>query len=999
MFFQDVIMTLERFWGSRGCVIVQPHDLMMGAGTFHPATVLRSLGPGAWRCAYAQPSRRPADARYGDNPNRMGHFYQYQVILKPSPIDVLDQYLASLKAIGIDLSRHDVRLVEDDWKSPTLGAWGIGWEVWLDGMEVTQFTYFQQVGGLDTVPVPAEITYGVERLAAQLQGKRSVYEVEWAAGVTYGDVFRRNEVEQSKLNFEHNDPEVLFAEFARHEGESRRLSGLGLALPAYDRCIMASHAFNLLDARGAISVAERQNYIDRIRQLAVACAQVWHDEVARHEPPAPAPEPPAIVPLADPRPTGSRELIVEIVCEELPPGSVRPMLDRLREGLLALIAGVAHGEVHTYATPRRLAVVVEGVDGSTPVVRKRITGPPADRAMADGAPTKAGVGFARGKGVDPEALFVVEGPKGPVVAVEIEQGGERTADLVAAGLDEVVRRVGSPKTVAKTMQWGCGGVVWPRPIHRVNALYDGVRIPAIAAGLPTGSETVGHRLRPEPFAFVDRQGWLDGLRRAWVEPDLAARQAAIEALLQQATAELGCDPIGAGPSGDDALIEEVLHLVEAPALVIGRFDPALLELPPRLLVQTMKQNQRYFPVWRGGKLSSEFVAISNNPGGDVQAVAAGNASVIAARFDDARFFLAEDRKRSLLEHGEKLSGVRWIKGLGTQAQQQARIRALAGSLCALTGADPDHVDRAGARCKCDLVTQMVFEFPELQGHVGRLYAAAEGEPEAVAVAIEEAWQPAGADDEVAKSPAGIALALADRMDAMVGCFGIGIVPKGGGDPQGLRRAATGLLRTVIDNRLRVDLRALFSDAVARFHDAVLADPDGFVAWTKARGTDPAPRDAETLVADLVAFCITRFKGSPLRRQRPRRRARRGLRGRAPRSPRAAGEGVGPRVARRRERLQGDHDGVQARAEHHPRPQLPPPAPRRADPRRRARAARRDRHGRGIHRPSRRRPRLPRRARADAEAAASHRRSVRRRHGGRARRERARRAHRPAHPGR
>ena len=275
MHFQDVILTLERYWGKQGCVLLQPHDMQMGAGTFHPATVLRSLGPKPWRCAYVQPSRRPGDARYGENPNRLGHYYQYQVILKPSPADVQDLYLGSLEALGIDLRRNDVRFVEDDWESPTLGAWGLGWEIWLNGQEVSQFTYFQQVGGIDCNPIPAELTYGLERLTMSLQGVDNVYDLSWVEGVSYGDVFKRNEIEQSKYNFEHSSPEVLFDLFAKHFEECKRLAGLGLALPAFDHCIATSHTFNMLDARGAISVAERQQYIKRIRELACKCAETW----------------------------------------------------------------------------------------------------------------------------------------------------------------------------------------------------------------------------------------------------------------------------------------------------------------------------------------------------------------------------------------------------------------------------------------------------------------------------------------------------------------------------------------------------------------------------------------------------------------------------------------------------------------------------------------------------------------------------------------------------
>ena len=285
--FQGMILTLQNFWAEQGCVILQPYDMQMGAGTFHTATTLRALGPKPWNAAYVQPSRRPKDGRYGENPNRLQHYYQFQVILKPSPPDIQELYLKSLAAIGLDSALHDIRFVEDDWESPTLGAWGLGWECWCDGMEVSQFTYFQQVAGFECSPVPGEITYGLERLAMYVQGVENVYDLNFNGGggnskVTYGDVFLQNEQEQSKYNFEAADTEILFRHFADAEKECRAILEAGregdrhtMAMPAYEQVIKASHNFNLLDARGVISVTERQSYILRIRELAKACGEAW----------------------------------------------------------------------------------------------------------------------------------------------------------------------------------------------------------------------------------------------------------------------------------------------------------------------------------------------------------------------------------------------------------------------------------------------------------------------------------------------------------------------------------------------------------------------------------------------------------------------------------------------------------------------------------------------------------------------------------------------------
>jgi len=277
--FQDLILKLQQYWAELGCVVMQPYDKEMGAGTFHPATFLRAVGPEPWSAAYVQPSRRPTDGRYGENPFRLQHYYQYQVVIKPSPADLQDLYLESLRAIGIDLTVHDIRFVEDNWESPSLGAWGLGWEVWLNGMEITQFTYFQQIGGLECRPVTGEITYGLERLAMYLQDVSSIYDIVWADGplgrITYGDIYHQNEVEQSRYNFEDADIDYLFNTFDHAEHEGERLIELNLALPAYEQMLVASHVFNLLDARQAISVSERQRFILRIRTLAQAVAEAY----------------------------------------------------------------------------------------------------------------------------------------------------------------------------------------------------------------------------------------------------------------------------------------------------------------------------------------------------------------------------------------------------------------------------------------------------------------------------------------------------------------------------------------------------------------------------------------------------------------------------------------------------------------------------------------------------------------------------------------------------
>ena len=348
--FQTLILSLQTFWAERGCVILQPYDVEVGAGTFHPATTLRALGPDPWRCAYVQPSRRPTDGRYGENPNRLQHYYQFQVLLKPSPADSQDLYLQSLYHLGIDPAVHDIRFVEDDWESPTLGAWGLGWEVWCDGMEVTQFTYFQQVGGIECAPVAVELTYGLERLAMYIQGVENVYDLDWdGCGTTYGDVFKRNEVEGSAYNFEYANTEHLFRHFADAEAECKALLALPkpLVLPAYDQCIKASHRFNLLDARGVIGVTERAAYIGRVRALAKGCCEAWLASTGH---------------ASEPERGLMPELLLELLSEEIP----ARMQARAAEDLKRLVCERLDKAQLTYTAPSLRHAAPPGAGGGWP---------------------------------------------------------------------------------------------------------------------------------------------------------------------------------------------------------------------------------------------------------------------------------------------------------------------------------------------------------------------------------------------------------------------------------------------------------------------------------------------------------------------------------------------------------------------------------------------------------------------------------------------------------
>ena len=447
MYFQDLVLTLQKYWNERGCLLTQPYDVEKGAGTFNPNTFLRSLGPEPFAAAYAEPCRRPTDGRYGDNPIRMQHYYQFQVILKPSPADILDQYFGSLAAIGISHEDHDLRLVHDDWESPTLGAWGLGWEVWLDGMEVTQFTYFQQVGGIELPVVSGEITYGLERLCMFLQGKDNVYDLAYNGRFSYGDLFKQNEILCSRHNFEQADPALHFDLFSKYERECLRLCELANTVSAADYCLMASHTFNLLDARGAISVSERQNYILRVRKLARAVAEQWlaHREALgfplcqrapRVPAPAATPAAPAPAPAAAPQPEFA-PLLIELGVEEMPArvfaslGEQLPALFQKHLGALQLDPD----DVAFFLTPRRLAISVRKLRTRQPDRRQELKGPPLRVARdAAGNWTKAAEGFAKKAGISLEQLSVKSLNGAEYLAATVEQKGRPAAELLAEAI-------------------------------------------------------------------------------------------------------------------------------------------------------------------------------------------------------------------------------------------------------------------------------------------------------------------------------------------------------------------------------------------------------------------------------------------------------------------------------------------------------------------------------------------------------------------------------------
>ncbi len=849
MTFQEIILALEKFWADYGCTIQQPTDVEVGAGTFNPATFLRCLGPEPWQVAYVEPSRRPTDGRYGENPFRLGAYYQYQVILKPAPTDVLPIYLESLRHLGIDPRRNDFRFVEDDWEAPTLGGSGLGWEVWWNGAEVTQFTYFQQMGSIELDPICAELTYGLERIALYLQDVSSFFDIKWNEQLVYGDVYHQSEVEYSRYHFERAGVETLFSLFDAYEKEALACLEHSLVLPATDYVLKCSHTFNVLDARGVISVTERVGYIERVRRLAQRTARAYvaqreemghpllnrwklegqtgvdeekvlnaQSEIERqHEEQSP--------------PEVSKDFLLEIGTEEIPAGYIPPVLDQFQEIVGESLAGarLSFEAIRTLATPRRLALWVKGLATLQPDQVSEVVGPPRRVAYdADGNPTKAAIGFARTQGVNVEDLRIVETQRGEYVAADKLEKGESTHDLLRTLIPEWIQSLSFPKT----MRWD--NLRFARPIRWLVALLGDSVVDFQLDTLRSGGQTYGHRsLNPEPIELssASLEAYIERLREVNVLVDPEERRKEIETQVMDILEAEGCLS-----TIDSELLETVNFLVENPQAIVGSFSESHLSLPKEVLITPMKTHQRYFPMWQvsdsrneaDGKLAAKFITISNGTDGNVDGVRHGNERVLHARFNDAAFFYREDQRTSLADKVDRLHNVVFQVKLGSLYDKLTRLEELAAFIAERIGVGEsvtDHAIRAASLCKADLTTQMVIEFPSLQGIIGKYYAENSGEPEAVAVAIEEHYQPIAADAAIPRTEVGTIIALADKIDTIVGYFGIDERPTGSQDPYSLRRHAIGTIRILHERNQPLALTPIIEKAIELYRVDFVEDTE------------------------------------------------------------------------------------------------------------------------------------------------------------------------------
>jgi len=843
MDFQEVIMRLERFWADHGCLIWQPYNIQVGAGTMNPATVLRVLGPEPWNVGYVEPSIRPTDGRYGENPNRWQQFYQYQVILKPDPGNPQEIYLDSLRALGIDTRAHDVRFVEDNWASPALGAWGLGWEVWLDGQEISQYTYFQQAGGFELDPVSVEITYGLERIVMVLQGAQAFTDMRWGADVTYGDILLRGEVEHCTYNFEQADVERLAQMFSLYEAEAKNALERKLVLPAHDYVLKCSHTFNVLDSRGAVGVTERARYFARMRDLARDIAKAYLEQ--REELKFPllkdatgdllAECEPAGGGLTSPAESLSRQdaqtskvastpaspFLLEIGTEELPVEDLAlaiQQLEKMAEEMLAE-ARLEYGALHVTGTPRRLVLQVSDLAGSQKSEEQVVKGPPARVAFdASGAPTKAAEGFARRQGVAVAALQVrdFEG-KEYVVAVKLEEG--RSAQQV---LEEALPCLVASLHFPMSMRWNDSGVAFSRPIRWLVSMLGKEIVHVEYAGVKSSCVSRGIRTEGAPdIVLKDAGDYPDAMRSAGIIVEMDERRSMVRQQALRLAKEIG----GEIPD-DPALLEEVTNLVESPEAIRGSFGEEYLRLPKQVLMAVMKKHQRYFPVVKNGELLPYFIAVANGQGHDIPAVRHGNEEVLRARYADAAFFFEADTRMKLEEFLPRLATLTFQEDLGSVLDKARRLEKLVPGIGKVLGMSDDEIrvaERAAHLCKADLATQMVVEHTSLQGQMGRDYALLSGEEEAVAQAIYEHYLPRHAGDDLPESLVGIAVGLADRLDSLAGLFTVGLSPSGSADPFGLRRAALGAVQIMIGREISLSFHDALQEALALL--PVPADPE------------------------------------------------------------------------------------------------------------------------------------------------------------------------------
>ncbi|KAF6152973.1 hypothetical protein GIB67_021578, partial [Kingdonia uniflora] len=914
---------------------------------------------------YVEPSVRPDDSRYGENPNRLQRHTQFQVILKPDPGNSQDLFIRSLSALGIDVNEHDIRFVEDNWESPgevvteeddirpgvvdyfdwlfiwewvspiralagsiaanggfvaagnedfdadfgkvldrglvgsfprvqgelkidvsigkiagstypesrvtvlamkkkdftfereegairdphvvslnqnqVLGAWGLGWEIWMDGMEITQFTYFQQAGSLQLLPVSVEITYGLERILMLLQGVDHFKNIRYADGITYGELFLENEKEMSAYYLEHASVDHLQKHFEFFEEEARSLLTLGLAIPAYDQLLKTSHAFNILDSRGFVGVTERARYFGRMRSLARQCAQLWVEtrESLRH--------PLGILSdsnsinndlshkevletaMRKQAPKEPRAFLLEIGTEEIPPQDVDDASKQLKVFVTQLLEKqrLGHGEVFAFGTPRRLVILVEGLCSKQSENEVEVRGPPSAKAFDhQGNATKAAEGFCRKYGIPTNCLFKKVDGKTEYVYLQVKESARLALEVMVEEMPATIAKISFPKS----MRWS-SQIMFSRPIRWVLALHGDAIVPFMFAGVMSGNLSYGLRNTPSATLEVDNsEAYVSIMKKAGISVEFEERKNKIVEHANSLAAGVGGHLIV-----QNTLLGEVVNLVEAPIPILGRFKDSFLELPKDLLImasqddkmkrlvpssfvavnrigithEVMQKHQKYFPITDdNGTLLPYFIAVANGPINEL-VVRKGNEAVLRARYEDAKFFYEMDTRTRFSEFRGKLKGILFHEKLGTILDKMTRVENTVTKLSMALGIDENKlpiIHDAARLAMSDLATAVVTEFTSLSGIMARHYALRDGYSQQIAQALYEIMLPRFSGDVLPKTDAGIVLAIADRLDSLVGLFSVGCQPSSTNDPFGLRRISYGLVQVLVENDKNLNLR-------------------------------------------------------------------------------------------------------------------------------------------------------------------------------------------------
>ncbi len=854
---QQLALQLISYWVERDCVWSQPYDQPMGAGTFHPHTFLRGIGPEPWRSVYVQPCRRPVDGRYGESPYRFQHYYQLQVLLKPAPSDIVDVFLQSLESVGIRLAEHDIGLLEDDWKGPTLGAWGLGWEVRANGQEITQFTYFQQLGGMDVDVVCGEITYGLERLFMYATGAKNGMEIPYNDKFTYGDVFKQNEFEFSRFNFKQADTAELLRLFGTCETEVARLVELNLVLPAYDFVLTASHAFNMLDARGALSAGERQRYIGRVRECARSCAELYRKEREKLG-----------FPMRDRLPSDGRlgiagaqqlnvttrpdfdpaaypdcaDLILEFGVEEMPPAFQKTIeaesakfLD-LKKSLIEQFPDPDFQKLLTSSiaeisfTQRRIILHWKGLPKQSPGSVRDVWGPAERIAMTqDGATlTPVGEGFCRKNGIDPKKVALREKQGTRFLFAQIQDKPVFLPSLILRQFEDWIVALPCPLK----MRWLPSDIseAFVRPVRWVLALFGSQVVPFLKTGesaesqkqageatgrfgISTGNLTSGQRIQsPQSKKITSAAEYFDFLGSIGIERRFAARRTRLLEQGQHEVAAVGRPELSI--LRDDRLLDKCVGLAETPRAYVGRFSKEHLRLPAPLIASVLRDHMNAFAVTdANGALAEYFVGLANyepvDPAGMIEAAQ----QVVEGRLADGTFYFDSDLKTPMSELAAKLDRQVFQEGLGSLSDKQNRIATMVKQLCADSSLQQHErvAEQAALHCKLDLQTGCVTEFPdEMQGVMGQYLAQTQGlsglpapeqqgapiSPELLAAArgIGEHYLPLSMEGRLPESVIGTLLSFADKLDTVASLFARGDRVKGNKDPFGIRRNTLSVLR-------------------------------------------------------------------------------------------------------------------------------------------------------------------------------------------------------------